>query len=265
MSDEAPREHALLRRTADGSTAIRWGRVIAALVAYAVLMATISIIANRLLGTPMRAGSFALSLLMTSVPWLYLVWTAKRQAEGRSARQFSLLAALCFISLLCVVIALLAADRRADLAVHSERELLQQQLVEIVGQGDVHVSTQTLIQVKRTAFDDADLAKILALNDKLQSARAPLYFLSLANTQVTDRGVAQLAQVESLQYCFLDGAKVTDQAIDSLRKLPELKLLSTWSTKVTDEALLRLSRERPTIDLEPKTYQRKAKASPTGS
>jgi len=240
-----------LARDADGSVAIRWFRFFAFLAMYATIALTVVV----LLGMRLRPTIVAFVTICSVLPWVLLVYLAKRQAEGKSGRQFSLYAMLVAISVACVLFALLGSDRRADLEARAHRERLQEEIMSIVGQGHVYVSSTTLIQVKRPAFDDDDLARIMRLKDQLDASDAPLTFLDLSDTSVTDRGVGALANVESLEYLFLDRTAVSDRTIDAVKSLPNLKLLSTWSTRVTPERLLNLGKERPGIDIEPKTAQ----------
>jgi hypothetical protein len=116
------------------------------------------------------------------------------------------------------------------------------------------VSETTLIQVKRPSFGDADLRKVLELAEPLEQAESPLTFVDLSGTSVTDAGVAELANVATLEYCFLERTGVTDAAIDALGALQWLKVLSVNSTRVTPERLLTLSDARPELNIEPKTY-----------
>ena len=248
--------HPFLARMNDGRVAIRWSRCVAFLAAYIIGFALIVTLFNSFLGIRLSVTRIAFLTLATLLPPVLLLYVAKRRAEGKSARQFSLLAMLAAITVACVLFALSGSERRADLEAYAQRERLQEAIMSIVGQGQVNVSSTTLIQVKRPSFDDDDLAKVMRFKDQLDESDAPLTFLDLSDTSVTDQGVAALANVESLEYCFLDRTGVSDEAIEALKALPNLKLLSTQSTGVTSERLLNLSKKRPELDIEPKTYRR---------
>ncbi len=247
---------AFLARMSDGRVAIRWSRCVVFLAVYIVIFALTATLSHSFLGIRLGVTRLASSALVTLLPLALLLYVAKRRAEGKSARQFSLLAMLAAITVACVLFALLVSERRAELEAYARRERLQEAIMSIVGQGQVNVSSTTLIQVKRPSFGDDDLAKVMRLKDQLDESDAPLTFLDLSDTSVTDRGVAALANVESLEYCFLDRTGVSDEAIEALKALPNLKVLSTWSTGVTSERLLNLSKKRPELDIEPKTYRR---------
>jgi hypothetical protein len=249
--------HALLQRNDAGEVTIHWWRLIvmSAAIVGGVLIGALAL--SYFAGAPFRIGRVAMMSLWILLSHLVFVFVAKRYAEGRSLRQFSLLNLFVVVSIACILLALITADRRRDLARNVARERLESSIKQIVGIGNVQFSgSTTLIQVKRPSFNDDDLQKLLGLNEKLQQLGAPIYLLDLSGTSVTDRSVVGLKHIHSLEYCFLLQTSVTDASIDALRVLPKLKVLGVNSTAVTTERLLQLSIERPELNIEPKAYQK---------
>ena len=98
------------------------------------------------------------------------------------------------------------------------------------------------------------MRKILALRAQLEDYDFRIYFVDFSGTSVTDAGVAELKQLQSLKYCFLDNTAVTDAAVDALGELPLLQVLSFNATQVTPERLSKLHLARPALLVEPQTY-----------
>jgi hypothetical protein len=248
--------HPLLVRNDAGEVSVRWRPLIVALAVYAVASLAMGFALQWSIGGRFRATTAIFVIVATALPSIVLLYFAKRHAEGKSARQFSLAAFLASATIACLLFALLGSARQADLARYAERQRLAAALNEIVGQGQARVSETTLIQVKRPSFGDADLRKVLELAEPLEQAESPLTFVDLSGTSVTDAGVAELANAAALEYCFLERTGVTDAAIDALGALQRLKVLSVNSTRVTPERLLKLSDARPELNIEPKTYMK---------
>lgn len=76
-------------------------------------------------------------------------------------------------------------------------------------------------------------ATLASLADGLPELR----FLSLADTQVTDAGLAQVARLTHLQELHLDNTPVTDTGVAQLAPLTELRILDFKGTRVTDAGL----------------------------
>jgi hypothetical protein len=236
LRDAPPPLHPFLYRNDAGQIAIRWTRLAVLLAVVFVSTVLVSLALEYILGRPFRVIRLILPLLLVLLPQVVAVHLAKRHAEGKSPWQFSLAALL--------------------LERHAIRGRLEKSINEIVGQGNVHVTGQTLIQVQRPTFNDEDLRKILALREQLAEIQSPIVILDLSSTQVTDAGVTELKQIPSLEYCFLLQTAITDASIDALAELPNLKVLGVNSTAVTPDRLLRLSTERPMLNIVPKDYRK---------
>ncbi len=248
--------HPFLNRNENGRVVIRWSRLVPCLAVAILASLAVTVAFQYFMGIRFRVRVFAISTMFTIVPWLVLLYVAKRQAEGKSARQFSLAALLAGITVVCLFFALTGSERRADSEELAQREQHEKALMAIVGTGTVHVSGQTFVQIKRTSFSDDDLEKIIRFKTQLDDVGSPLYFLDLSGTNVSDRGIARLATMKSLEYLFLERTAVTDASIDSIEALPHIRVMSAMSTVVTPERLLKLSIKQPKWDINPKTYQR---------
>ncbi|HVX13664.1 MAG TPA: leucine-rich repeat domain-containing protein [Pirellulales bacterium] len=67
----------------------------------------------------------------------------------------------------------------------------------------------------------------------------PVYFdeiieVNLADTRITDEGLAQLQELSSLESLYLDNTKVTDAGLVHVRRLASLQELRVGNTEVTD-------------------------------
>ncbi len=84
-----------------------------------------------------------------------------------------------------------------------------------------------------TVLTDRNLEYLVAGLDDLR-------FLSLAETGITDAGLAHLSRLEDLEELHLDNTAITDQGLEILAALPSLRVLDLKDTGVTDEGLVRI-------------------------
>ncbi|HVT30168.1 MAG TPA: hypothetical protein VHE81_19305 [Lacipirellulaceae bacterium] len=147
-------------------------------------------------------------------------------------------------------------SRQRDMEMFATRRRLEATLSNIIGQGRASVGSSTLIIVKRSTFNDNDLARIVDLQRQLAKTGSPIYFIALEGTKVNDVGINRLAEIDSLEHCFLGQTTISDVSMKALEKLPKLKTLDVHATRVTNQALLRLSKSRPGINLMPRPNPR---------
>ncbi len=83
----------------------------------------------------------------------------------------------------------------------------------------------TWLNLANTKITDGGLAQVAGL--------VKLTRLHLERTAVTDAGLAHLAKLEHLEYLNLYGTKVTDAGLEQLKGLKKLKKLFLWQTEVT--------------------------------
>jgi DNA-binding response OmpR family regulator len=84
-----------------------------------------------------------------------------------------------------------------------------------------------------TRLSDEELGNLVRSLDDLR-------FLSLAETRITDAGVAHLARLRGLEELHLDDTEVGDAGLETLAALPGLRVLDLKRTKITDAGLARL-------------------------
>ncbi len=84
-------------------------------------------------------------------------------------------------------------------------------------------------------FGDADLALVAGLRPVLQD-------LDLANTEVTDRGISDLAGFDHLERISLKDTATSDPGARVLAGLPALEVVNLFGTQLGDEGLLELAR-----------------------
>ena len=81
---------------------------------------------------------------------------------------------------------------------------------------------------------DRDLGYLVQGLDKLR-------FLSLADTRVTDEGLAYVAQLTDLRELHLDNTAITDAGLRHITSLRELRILDLKGTRITDAGLVHLA------------------------
>jgi Leucine-rich repeat (LRR) protein len=114
---------------------------------------------------------------------------------------------------------------------------------------DITDATLALFSRDLVTLDDA-----IARGDDLSLVPPILGYsisqLSLANTKVTDAGVAHLAEFWSLSDLNLSGTKITDQSVESLKCLPWLNHLNLQQTAVTQQGVKDLQQTLPKCTIE---------------
>jgi uncharacterized membrane protein len=100
---------------------------------------------------------------------------------------------------------------------------------------------------------DKDLQEISSIQEQLVS-------LKLANTQVTDEFVMDLADYPRLINLQLGHTKITDKSLEALQNSPRLETLNIYATAVTDAGILKLAKIKTLRNL----YVWQSKVSPAG-
>jgi len=92
-----------------------------------------------------------------------------------------------------------------------------------------------------------DLSRLPVTNDSLAAIPVDVSQLALADTSVTDEGMAQLLRLQGLSRVNLAGTKITDDGLQELAKLPNLELVCVNRTQVTAAGVDRLKGARPDV------------------
>ena len=204
-----------------------------------------------------RTVSVVIVLLASAILPALVSMIRQRIVSGDRLSQFSLSGLVSLVAVAGLFAGLVRLDFESNQGNGDERAVLQRDFLDTIGQGTGNVATETLIQVRRPSFNDADLAQVMRLLNRLNELGGRVTILDLSGTGVTDDALKLIVNVNSLQFCFLDRTQVTNTAIDAIGwELPQLQAVSFKSTAVTDQRLLQLSLARPRLMIEPKTYQR---------
>ena len=101
-----------------------------------------------------------------------------------------------------------------------------------------------LPNLKSLSLDDTKItdAGLLRLRGLMKLER-----LVLANTQVSDAGMAHLTDLPNLKSLSLDETNISDASITSFEKMPALRLLIVYETQITDEGAAELHRALPGV------------------
>jgi hypothetical protein len=203
------------------------------------------------MGAATRWTSFAVGAL----PLLYFLaaglYVQRRRLRSGGQRRFQFGMPFLFVTMTvaAVWLALARWDYVLTLDRHSRRQQVEAEIRKIVGTGEVHVSEQLVVQVKRATFNDDDLRRVLELQDTLREIDVDFQLLDLSNTAITDAGVRQLAGCDRLEYLFLSGTAVTDAGLEIVSELPYLKMISVDGAQVSANALARMRAERPKLNI----------------
>jgi hypothetical protein len=120
------------------------------------------------------------------------------------------------------------------------------------------------VDLSNTRITDATLARfrkdVIALDDAIAEGKdlstvppilsCSIAWLSLANTKITDAGVAYLAKFDSLWHLNLAGTQITDQSVESLKRLNRLVELNLQQTAVTEKGVKDLQQALPKCTIE---------------
>ncbi len=241
-----------LHKTESGDIAIRWRTLLATLGGTVVIQIALSYFTVIQSSVPMIAAS----TIIMALTWM---WVLRRYIPGQSLWKFSLRDLFIGFTGMCLVFALGGLDRQSARETRANRERLQVDIQAIVGNGTVRISGSpgsTHVRVNRASFGNDDLKEVLQFTEQLNEVGAPITFLDLSGTGITDRGISSLVILNSLEFCFLGRTKITDKSIGTFENLPDLKVFSVMRTAVIAERLLKLSIDRSDMDISPKTYQR---------
>ena len=116
------------------------------------------------------------------------------------------------------------------------------------------VSTQDLVNANKTKnLKQLELARTKVANKKLDSIAkiTQLERLSLAQTNITDAGMARLQSLKNLRVLNLRGTAIGDAGIEALKSFTHLEDLNLAETQVTDSGIqiLRRFKELKYLDL----------------
>jgi hypothetical protein len=243
--------HSFFQQNDSGQATTQWSAITKMSAGYFVGFLFANWALYQFAGVHFRIESVLFSFVPFVISTAVVLYFGKLRAQGIPAHQFSLMTLLAVTTIASVLLGALSWQRQADLEAIAKRRRLEAFIMTIIGQGTVHVSSTTLIQVKRPTFDD-DLTKILRLQPQFEGLAAPITIIDLSGTRITDAGVRELRAIDSLEICSMDQTVITDASLDALKDLPKLKVLGVNSTRVTEQGLLRLSILRPQLNLLPK-------------
>jgi Leucine-rich repeat (LRR) protein len=121
-----------------------------------------------------------------------------------------------------------------------------------------------LPMAKDQAFLEVNAINARKITDKelreINSIKEQLVSLKLANTQVTDEFVMDLADYPRLINLQLGHTKITDKSLEALQNSPRLETLNLYATAVTDAGILKLAQIKTLRNL----YVWQSKVSPAG-
>jgi hypothetical protein len=100
--------------------------------------------------------------------------------------------------------------------------------------------TPLTVDLDSRQIEDKDLAVL---------AELPVEYLYLANTRITDAGLAQLARLSQLELLDLRDTRITDAGVRHLKGLAALRALRLEGTKATGEAEQELLQANPAVQV----------------
>ena len=78
--------------------------------------------------------------------------------------------------------------------------------------------------------------------DLTEADLAEVKFLYLSNTQITDAGLKEVAQLQQLAGLYLRNTQITDAGLKEVAKLQKLDFIDLSETQITDEGLTELAK-----------------------
>ncbi|MCG8587197.1 MAG: hypothetical protein MI757_21025 [Pirellulales bacterium] len=109
--------------------------------------------------------------------------------------------------------------------------------------------TVTSMFVRSDTFDDADAERLVRYMERHRSVSA----LDFRGAKLTDKGLAELANIASLRTFKFRRAEITDEGLKGLWKRPRTTWVSLYGIEITDKGLANLA-ELPRlrhIDIDP--------------
>lgn len=94
--------------------------------------------------------------------------------------------------------------------------------------------------LKSLRLDDAEITDKGVKKLKESGLLAPLEFLVLSNTRITDAGLAHLTGMINLKWLYIRDTAVADAGLAHLKGLPKLEMLILNNTGVTDAGIVHL-------------------------
>lgn len=260
----------LLSRQETGEVSIRWNRLLFLTALIGIFFLVITFAHSKLFNTPFRPLTALAMTVIILTTWLTMLYFAKRKVENKPMRQVSTRAMFAGLTGMAIFFAITSCESQMDRRMHASHLELETQLKSMIGpEGKVSVNGNPVgisILSVRSDFNDDDLQQILSTIQDCSASKAPINFLDLSGTQVTDAGVAQLvkfADLDSLTHLLLDGTLVTDRSIDFVQELRSLMAIYVTNTAVTDERLLDLKRSQDQLIISPNSYQKLIPATPS--
>jgi hypothetical protein len=169
--------------------------------------------------------------------------------------QFGLAQLMLFTSIAALWLTVARWDLAAMQTPQGAKAVIEERIRQIVGDGRVHLSQSLFVHVQRKSFDDNDLRRLVDQLPALRSMNARFFYLDLSNTQITDRGMALLADCHSLEFLTLDNTRVSPQGLKVIAQMPLLQALSLRNTRVPAEELAKVRSQRPKVLVSPEEAQ----------
>jgi len=240
----------------DGQVSVRWNRLaILILLATAVHFA-VTFALSILFSTPFGLLSVLGYSITFTLGILIILYFAKRKAEKKPVWQVSIRALVAGTTILTLLLAISTCQREQELRKFAAVLKLEAQLKSVVGEeGRVTIGgnpNTTFIGSLKPDFNDDDLLKIIRATEDFPEA--PITFLDLTGTKVTDAGATQLFRLKSLERLSLDLTSVTDRSIDDIQKLENLEWLNLTRTSVSTERLQKLKKSRDQLNIQAKGF-----------
>ena len=76
-----------------------------------------------------------------------------------------------------------------------------------------------------------------------------LVALELGGTKITDKGLSEVAELQNLKLLNLNGTKITDTGLKALVQLPNLESLFLLHTQITDEGAAVLTNANAKLEI----------------
>jgi hypothetical protein len=107
------------------------------------------------------------------------------------------------------------------------------------------VSANVELDLSKAGITSSDLDMLVRMGERVRWVQ----YVSLAQTQVTDSGLAALERLPNLYGLTLAGTEITNRSLETIAKLRRLDTLNLSGTAITDDALPTLIALRESVRL----------------
>lgn len=177
----------------------------------------------------------------------------QRARHGEWRFQLGLASWMVLVTLFCLFAGFIAHNNRQMQEWQATNKVLEQKLKAVIGDGIVAMGNvdgrMITCQVERTTFSDDDLRELIRIASRDRARPCELTGMFLGKTQVTSKGVEELASSGGLTILELPAIPLSMEAIDALAKCKKMNFLFLDENLLSSEQIAKLKSALPRLKL----------------